>query len=307
MVILFNSEIGMNQNSNCLYKTLKAFCVKSSFDEEIQRFNTIKNKILDTIRKIPSKNIRINELQAIIENYGFDQLKQLLNTINRIVIDSNTIKNSHLEYDILNSLVITYNNNYINIIRHMSIYELRIFKVLFINILIYTLNGLYMNVNDLFFTMSTDKPSEYPIGVFIYIKGHVMCMYKCDTKYIFYDDDIVSHDDLNNIQKFVINYQRHNPTDTTSNFWIDTKGIIFNKVPNNHQYDFSKIEDAYIEAGGGYLYFKVPDEKYKIGYEPLFNRGILFPSTYIHKGSSYSRYVMDMRVCVAWKLKLLDE
>jgi hypothetical protein len=70
---------------------------------------------------------------------------------------------------------------------------------------------------------------------------------------------------------------------------------------------FSKIEDAYIEAGGGYLYFKVPDEKYKIGYEPLFNRGILFPSTYIHKGSSYSRYVMDMRVCVAWKLKLLDE
>jgi hypothetical protein len=66
---------------------------------------------------------------------------------------------------------------------------------------------------------------------------------------------------------------------------------------------FSKIDDAYIEPAGGYLYFKVPNEKYKIGYEPLFNRGIFFPSKYIHKGTSYSRYVMDMRICVAWKLK----
>lgn len=70
---------------------------------------------------------------------------------------------------------------------------------------------------------------------------------------------------------------------------------------------FSKIDDAYVEPAGGYLYFRVPNEKYKIGYEPLFNRGIFFPSIYTHRGSSYSRYVMDMRICVAWKLKLINE
>lgn len=70
---------------------------------------------------------------------------------------------------------------------------------------------------------------------------------------------------------------------------------------------FSKINDEYIEPAGGYLYFKVPNEKYKICFEPLFNRGIFFPSIYTHKGSSYSRYVMDMRICVAWKLKMINE
>ena len=69
---------------------------------------------------------------------------------------------------------------------------------------------------------------------------------------------------------------------------------------------FSKIDNAYIEPAAGYIYFKVPNEKYKIGYEPLYNRGIFFPATYIHKGTSYSRYVMDMRICVAWKLKLIN-
>jgi hypothetical protein len=68
----------------------------------------------------------------------------------------------------------------------------------------------------------------------------------------------------------------------------------------------SKINDEYIEPAGGYLYFKVPNEKYKIGFEPIFNRGIFFPSLYFHKGSSFSRYVMDMRICVAWKLKMIN-
>jgi hypothetical protein len=70
---------------------------------------------------------------------------------------------------------------------------------------------------------------------------------------------------------------------------------------------FSKINEEYVEPAGGYLYFKIPNEKYKIGFEPLFNRGIFFPSAYIHKGTSYTRYVMDMRICVAWKLKLINE
>jgi hypothetical protein len=88
-------------------------------------------------------------------------------------------------------------------------------------------------------------------------------------------------------------------------------GIFHTDSKNDWDYTFclyfSKIEDTYIESAGGHLYFKVPNEKYKIAYEPLFNRGIFFPSNYIHKGTSYSRYVMDMRISVAWKLKLIND
>ena len=66
---------------------------------------------------------------------------------------------------------------------------------------------------------------------------------------------------------------------------------------------FSKISDEYVEAAGGYLFFKLPELKYKICYEPLFNRGILFPSDYLHKAHSYNRYVMDLRICVSYKLE----
>lgn len=66
---------------------------------------------------------------------------------------------------------------------------------------------------------------------------------------------------------------------------------------------FSKLQDEYIEAAGGHLFFKIPGLKYKICYEPIFNRGIFFPSDYLHKAHSYNRYVMDLRVCVSWKLE----
>lgn len=66
---------------------------------------------------------------------------------------------------------------------------------------------------------------------------------------------------------------------------------------------FSKIKDEFIEAAGGHLFFKIPELKYKICFEPIFNRGILFPSDYLHKAHSYNRYIMDLRMCVSWKLE----
>jgi hypothetical protein len=69
---------------------------------------------------------------------------------------------------------------------------------------------------------------------------------------------------------------------------------------------FTKIEDQYVESAGGYIYFKFPELKHNICYEPIYNRGILFPSIYTHKGTSFTRYVMDMRICVAWKLILIE-
>ena len=65
----------------------------------------------------------------------------------------------------------------------------------------------------------------------------------------------------------------------------------------------NRIKKEDIELSGGYIYFKIPDLKYKICYEPINNRGILFPSKYVHRSSSFSRFIMDMRMCIAWKLK----
>jgi len=64
-----------------------------------------------------------------------------------------------------------------------------------------------------------------------------------------------------------------------------------------------EIMEADVELAGGHIYFKLPELKYKICYEPLLNRGILFPSSYIHKACSFSRYIMNLRSSVAFKLK----
>ena len=68
-----------------------------------------------------------------------------------------------------------------------------------------------------------------------------------------------------------------------------------------------EIDEADVELAGGHIYFKLPDFKYKICYEPLLNRGILFPSNYIHRACSFSRYIMHLRTCVAFKLQEIKE
>jgi hypothetical protein len=59
-----------------------------------------------------------------------------------------------------------------------------------------------------------------------------------------------------------------------------------------------------IDSIGGDIQFKLPELKpFLISIEPLNNRGILFPSTYIHRGLSFNRFVNDIRICIAWKLE----
>uniref|UniRef100_A0A6C0HZK5 Prolyl 4-hydroxylase alpha subunit Fe(2+) 2OG dioxygenase domain-containing protein n=1 Tax=viral metagenome TaxID=1070528 RepID=A0A6C0HZK5_9ZZZZ len=65
----------------------------------------------------------------------------------------------------------------------------------------------------------------------------------------------------------------------------------------------TNIKEENIETAGGLLFFKFSGLNYKICFEPKFNRGIFFPSDYCHKATSFSRYIMDLRVCVAWKLE----
>jgi hypothetical protein len=78
---------------------------------------------------------------------------------------------------------------------------------------------------------------------------------------------------------------------------------------NDNCYTFclylSYFEDSIIDDIGGCIQFKLPSiNKYTINIDTIFNRGILFPSKYFHRGLSFSRYSPDLRICVAWKFTL---
>ena len=57
------------------------------------------------------------------------------------------------------------------------------------------------------------------------------------------------------------------------------------------------------DAAGGYFCVKLPENNFTLCYEPKFNRGMFFPSNYTHRACSFTRYVMDLRIAVAWKLR----
>ena len=63
------------------------------------------------------------------------------------------------------------------------------------------------------------------------------------------------------------------------------------------------IKKELIESSDGEIFFELPNLEYKICYESLFNRGFLFPSNYINKSVSFSRYIPNLRICIIWKLK----
>ena len=80
---------------------------------------------------------------------------------------------------------------------------------------------------------------------------------------------------------------------------------------SNYHYD-DKRDNAYTfcyyinrnlnHEDGGFFYIKIPNEKYIVGIEPISNRGIFFPSPYIHRGKGYNRFNSELRICVTWKL-----
>lgn len=66
---------------------------------------------------------------------------------------------------------------------------------------------------------------------------------------------------------------------------------------------FSNINKEELEHSEGCLEIKTPNEIFIASYEPEFNRGILFPSNYLHRGLSLSKHISDIRISIAWKLK----
>lgn len=65
----------------------------------------------------------------------------------------------------------------------------------------------------------------------------------------------------------------------------------------------NKVPPKDMELACGHIYFKIPELKYRVCFEPYCNRGILFPSNYTHKASAFSRFIMDMRICVSFKMR----
>jgi hypothetical protein len=61
------------------------------------------------------------------------------------------------------------------------------------------------------------------------------------------------------------------------------------------------VEDEDNENKGGEFFFKVPEEKFILCFEAKFNRGIFFPSEYLHRGMPYTNSMP--RMCLTYKLE----
>jgi len=62
------------------------------------------------------------------------------------------------------------------------------------------------------------------------------------------------------------------------------------------------IEDKDMADADGHLHIRIPDKQFVASIEPYNNRGVLFPSNWLHKGCAFNRYFSNLRVCIAWKL-----
>jgi len=100
--------------------------------------------------------------------------------------------------------------------------------------------------------------------------------------------------------KIIRNYMHIQLIGQDGSYHIDEEGI------NNFTFCLyiNNNSNENIENIGGDFFIKIPEKKYIISIETLNNRGILFPSMYLHKGIAYNNYVKDIkRLCITWKLE----
>jgi hypothetical protein len=82
-----------------------------------------------------------------------------------------------------------------------------------------------------------------------------------------------------------------------SNFHIDDK--------ESNTYTFCFYINDILDDGGNF-YIKIPYECEIINIDPIMNRAVIFPSNYRHKGSGYNRFSNKLRICIAWKYKIIE-
>ena len=77
----------------------------------------------------------------------------------------------------------------------------------------------------------------------------------------------------------------------------------------DHKYTFclyiTENDSNALEYIGGDFLIKIPNQSFILCVETIMNRGIIFPSNYLHKGDAFNRFHPGLRVCVAWKFRLL--
>lgn len=83
-------------------------------------------------------------------------------------------------------------------------------------------------------------------------------------------------------------------------FHIDDEGL------NKYTFCLYVTSETNMENIGGDFLIKIPNEKYIYSIETKMNRGLLFPSHYVHKGMSYNIYSFKPRLCITWKLELIN-
>ena len=68
----------------------------------------------------------------------------------------------------------------------------------------------------------------------------------------------------------------------------------------------TQINDKCIEESNGEFFIKIPNNNYILSIDTYCNRGVFFPSTYLHKGMAYNRHHFEKRLCITWKLKEIN-
>lgn len=69
------------------------------------------------------------------------------------------------------------------------------------------------------------------------------------------------------------------------------------------------LENSRFNLIGGEIQFKLPEldeDIYELSILCNPNQGVLFPSHYWHRGTSYKRYTYELRICIAWKLEIIE-
>lgn len=66
------------------------------------------------------------------------------------------------------------------------------------------------------------------------------------------------------------------------------------------------LDDDTMATAGGEFFIKVPGQTAIVGIDTRHNRGVYFPSHYEHKGMAYNRPHAERRLCITWKLQIMD-
>ena len=67
----------------------------------------------------------------------------------------------------------------------------------------------------------------------------------------------------------------------------------------------NELTDTEINEINGEFLIKIPYEKKILSIDTYMNRGIFFPSNYLHKGMAYNKMYANERLCITWKLQLI--